>query len=178
MGQHTFIGSVSPPATTPTKLGDMYIDPIHDRAFVAVGTTDANDWLEQGGLKDWNEYFAQFNIIDASNADYTVPTDADYVHLYQEDAAMSARAKVVNLPDLAIRGGKLLLFVRIYGDDTQVASSDTVTFQCYGTDVLSPENEGEDVSSLTYTIERDTIIVGSADPVDRRWCFAVLMTGG
>lgn len=43
MAQHIFTGS-APPATTPTAVGQHYIDTMNKVAYVSVGTSSSADW--------------------------------------------------------------------------------------------------------------------------------------
>lgn len=42
----------APPATTPNKVGDIYVDTLNDQIYVATGTASSADWTQAGSLVD------------------------------------------------------------------------------------------------------------------------------
>ena len=43
MAQHIFIGSAAP-TTTPTKVGQHFIDLTNKKSYISVGTASSADW--------------------------------------------------------------------------------------------------------------------------------------
>ena len=52
MAQHVFTGSGAP-ATTPTAVGQHYIDTTNDQSYISVGTASSADWVNTGAGATW-----------------------------------------------------------------------------------------------------------------------------
>lgn len=60
------------PGTTPTKVGDIYIDTTGDRVYIAKGTSSSADWEKQG------KYEYGTVTVTAGGGDVTVNLDWDW----------------------------------------------------------------------------------------------------
>lgn len=105
MAQHIFIGSAAP-TTTPTKVGQHFIDLTNKKSYISVGTASSADWELQGGAStvalNLSSHIADINnphsttksqvgLSNVQNVDTTNPSNIsqDTTHRFVSDAEKS-----------------------------------------------------------------------------------------
>ncbi len=116
MAQHVFKGSGAP-SSTPTKVGQHYIDETNDISYMSVHTTDSTGWQKQANDSDLSSHTSNTgnphsvtktqaglgNVDNTSDTDKPVSTaqqtaiDAAVVGLYDNKGSYDANT---NTPDL------------------------------------------------------------------------------
>lgn len=87
MAQHVFSGSGAP-ATTPTAIGQHYVDTLNKVAYTSVGTSSASDWETSDAAASMAAHLAASD----PHPQYLTPAEADLLY----DALGSAAAKVAD----------------------------------------------------------------------------------
>ena len=72
IGTHTVTSGAGAPGTTPTTVGDIYIDTTGDRVYIAKGTASSADWEKQAKYE-----YGTFTLT-GSGGDVTTTLDWDW----------------------------------------------------------------------------------------------------
>lgn len=119
----TISSGAGAPSSTPTKVGDIYIDTTGDDAYIAVGTASSSDWEKSndgagGGISDGDKGDI---TVSASGATWTIDSD---VVTYAKMQNVSATNRILGR---STAGSGDVEEITVGGDLTQSGSTFTVT---------------------------------------------------
>jgi hypothetical protein len=110
--QHLYVDTVDP-SGAPPDLNVHHINSTTKKAWISVGTSSFADWIQLGDITVAEEYESELTIDDATNASYTIPSDAKIVHINLIDNGIHDYIRNIYLPAIIENSVQLVyLYVR------------------------------------------------------------------
>ena len=144
------------PASTPSKVGDIYVDTTNDDAYIAVGTASSADWEKSndgagGGSPAGSSTYIQYNNAGAFGAaEQTndgvrwMEDTGDYTFLVGKSSGSNAKMEVNNADAASTRGNLRIISTSDAGGDYDIRiDSPDPDIEFINTDQASPAGDFE-----------------------------------
>lgn len=132
-GAPTISSGTTAPTSTPAKVGDMYVDTVLKRTYVANGTSSSADWIKQNGsyTLDGGILYAMLSPAGATTYYFGQPMGYGYgaanqhrVHIPRSGTITKAYINVFN--NTGGSGETSSLYIRVNNTTDYLASSSIV----------------------------------------------------